>query len=82
MLKLLYFAGLRELLNTQQEVIEYHSNETVKNLIERLSNERGQHWQVLFDPTTKVAVNHQMVEVDKVLGDGDEVAFFPPVTGG
>jgi molybdopterin synthase sulfur carrier subunit len=30
----------------------------------------------------RCAVNQQMVALDSPLGDGDEVAFFPPVTGG
>ncbi len=33
-------------------------------------------------PNTLVAINHEYVGRDHVVRDGDEVAFFPPVTGG
>ena len=43
----------------------------------------GQRWQdVLNRPNMIRAVNQEVVSADVALKDGDEVAFFPPVTGG
>ena len=38
--------------------------------------------QAVLDKTPLVAVNHQIVDMDEALSEGDEVAFLPPMTGG
>jgi molybdopterin synthase sulfur carrier subunit len=38
--------------------------------------------EVLLAPNVLMAQNHEMVDADAVLSDNDEIAFFPPVTGG
>ena len=45
---------------------------------------RGEAWtrELAADRVFRVAVNQQMARLDTVLKDGDEVAVFPPVTGG
>ena len=44
---------------------------------------RDEHWQsALADPNLHVAVNQQIVQADTAIRDGDEIAWFPPVTGG
>ena len=82
-IQLLYFAGLREVLGVATETLELPSGiETVAALRELLAA-RGAPWTVLV--TTKnlrVAVNQEMAGLDAPLQAGDEVAFFPPVTGG
>lgn len=82
-LSLLYFANLGEALNTPQEALELADNTlSVSELIERLS-ERGDQWQSLLShPSTRCAVNQTLAEPSTQLNDGDEIAFFPPVTGG
>ncbi len=84
MLTLVYFARFRETLGLDQEAFELaESVQTVAQLIEQLIAERDARWQqVLSAPNLLVAVNQQMVDARHVLCDGDEVAFFPPVTGG
>lgn len=80
---LLYFAGLREALGVTTETLELPAGiETVTALRELLAA-RGVPWTALV--TTKnlrAAVNQQMAGQDTHIQAGDEVAFFPPVTGG
>jgi len=79
---ILYFASLREQLGQAQEVLETEA-ETVGTLLQVLCS-RGVLWQQALcdNPHLQVAVNHTVAGRDTVLKDGDEVAFFPPVTGG
>ncbi len=71
-----YFASLRERLGRSQDTLESEGGVTVSEAWERL-------WpQHPLPPNTLVAVNHEYASLDRPLGDGDEVAFFPPVTGG
>jgi len=84
MLTLVYFARFREALGLDQEQIELAAHvSSVAQLMEQLIAQRDERWQqVLSAPNLLVAVNQQMVDVSHPLCDGDEVAFFPPVTGG
>ena len=81
--KVLFFAGLREALGTGSESLALPAGVgTVGALRDQLAA-RGDSWAALA--TTKnlrVAVNQQMVGLDAAVKPGDEVAFFPPVTGG
>jgi molybdopterin synthase sulfur carrier subunit len=81
---LLYFAGLREALGTGREQLALPSgNATVSSLVEALRN-RDSRWTEAFAPgkSWRVAVNQQMATLATPVKPGDEIAFFPPVTGG
>jgi molybdopterin synthase sulfur carrier subunit len=82
-LKVLYFAALRETLGTPaEEVAASPQIDTVAALRTHLA-QRGGAWQALTGmKNLRAAVNQQMAGPDAALADGDEVAFFPPVTGG
>ncbi|MGH1463700.1 MAG: molybdopterin converting factor subunit 1 [Neptuniibacter sp.] len=84
MLKLVYFASLRERLGIDSENLELPEGITsVASLVAYLVTERGEVWQkVLQDTQVLAAVNQQMCGFDQMVTSGDEVAFFPPVTGG
>ncbi len=84
MLKLVYFASLRERLGLDGENLEPPEGvTTVAALIDYLVAERGEIWQqVLQDTQVLAAVNQEMCDFDQEITSGDEVAFFPPVTGG
>ncbi|MCP4595617.1 molybdopterin converting factor subunit 1 [Neptuniibacter sp.] len=84
MLKLVYFASLRERLSLDSESLEQPEGvTTVADLIDYLVAERGEIWQqVLQDAQVLAAVNQEMCDFDQGITSGDEVAFFPPVTGG
>jgi len=81
--KVLFFAGLREALGTGSEALALPAGiATVGALRDHLAA-RGQAWAALASmKNLRVAVNQRMVGLDAALKAGDEVAFFPPVTGG
>ena len=73
----LFFASLKEHLGKDEIQLEISSVQTVATLWENLSaGKDALPTQILF------AVNHEYVNADYQLKEGDEVAFFPPVTGG
>lgn len=84
MINILYFASLREQLNKTDEQIELPTKvRTVGDLRQELS-QRGDIWAQLLDPEALVmmAVNQSISDSKTEIADGDEIAFFPPVTGG
>ena len=80
MIRLLYFARLRETLGSAGENLE-STPATVADLLAELSA-RGATWQDALAGKVLVAVNQEMALPDTALADGDEVGLFPPVTGG
>lgn len=81
--KILFFAGLRETLGAGSESVLLPDGVATAGALRDLLAARGEPWSALA--TTKnlrVAVNQQMVGLDAAVRAGDEVAFFPPVTGG
>lgn len=83
MLQIFYFAHLRDVLAVEREQLDWQADyRTVADIKQTLS-QRGPGWQrALSDSSILVAVNQQMGAVDSPVSDGDEIAFFPPVTGG
>jgi sulfur-carrier protein len=81
-IKVLYFAGLREQLGTAGEDIEVAAT-TVAGLRAQLMA-RGGAWQSALaqGKALRVAVNQEMAQPTTSVNAGDEIAFFPPVTGG
>lgn len=81
MIKILYFAHLREQLETGSEELSVEPD--VGSLVARLRS-RGGRWEELFGggQMVMIAVNQEMANAATPLAEGDEVAFFPPVTGG
>lgn len=82
MVKVLFFARLREQLGVAEQTLEWSHSDTVLALAEHLVAEGGDSWQVLLAEDTVVAQNQCVVQRDSLVSDGDEIAFFPPVTGG
>jgi molybdopterin synthase sulfur carrier subunit len=84
MVTLLYFASLRERLGCSREEIALPAGApTVATLLERL-RDRDPRWSDAFAPGQRwrVAVNREMADLATPVKPGDEIAFFPPVTGG
>lgn len=80
-MKVLFFAQLREDLKTSEVQIE-ENIETVKQL-RSLLQKKGDRWQYLLSSERSlVAVNQTLSDDESLLNTNDEVAFFPPVTGG
>lgn len=82
--KVLFFAGLREQLGTSGEEIELPGGiTTVGGLRAHLKSRGGVYETVLSEKAlVRAAVNQDMVQQTAAIKAGDEVAFFPPVTGG
>ena len=83
MLQLRYFASLRESLGIGDEQVELPDG--VRDLagLTRWLQERGEAWtSALADKRLHVAINQEIVKADAIITDGDEIAWFPPVTGG
>ena len=81
-IRVLYFAGLREQVGTSGEDLDA-SPTTVAGL-RALLLARGGAWQssLAHGKALRVAVNQEMAQPTTPVKPGDEVAFFPPVTGG
>jgi molybdopterin synthase sulfur carrier subunit len=83
MVKLLYFASLRESLGTAGEELPLPAGVTSVTALRDHLAARGEPWvQLVRTKNLRCAVNHSIVGVDAAVKEGDEVAFFPPVTGG
>ncbi|MBK6403017.1 MAG: molybdopterin converting factor subunit 1 [Rhodocyclaceae bacterium] len=83
MVKVLYFAGLREALATSGEEIRLPAGVASVAALRDHVAARGEPWaQLARTRNLRCAVNHAMAGFDAAVRDGDEVAFFPPVTGG
>ena len=82
MINVLFFAQLKEVLNTSSLQLEHSAPCTVKDLKQRLTTQQPA-WQTHLETDNILcAVNQTMVDQQYIIQDGDEVAFFPPVTGG
>jgi molybdopterin synthase sulfur carrier subunit len=84
MLKIFYFASLREQLGAEQHAFVLPTSvKNVGELIEFLKGENSDFKEV-FDSAPKilVAVNQVVVSRNFELTENDEIAFFPPMTGG
>lgn len=72
-----YFASLRELVGSAHDSIDVDSNATVNDVWQSI---QINHQLDIND--VMMTVNHEYVKPEQILQAGDEVAFFPPVTGG
>jgi molybdopterin synthase sulfur carrier subunit len=83
-LRIVYLARLREALGRNGEDWAPASGETTVAAIIDTLRERGGAWSLELGPgrAVRVAVNHEMATPATVVRAGDEVALFPPVTGG
>ena len=83
-MKLLYFAWIRTRLGVSEELIDVPPDiNNVKGLVDWLINQGDAYKNVFSDLSLlRVAVNQEYVDLDHTITPDDEVAFFPPVTGG
>ena len=82
--RLLFFASLREQLGQAAEEIDVPPTVTTVGALKEHLRGRGGAWANVFAPTRSVraAINQEMAQVGAPIKGGDEIAFFPPVTGG
>jgi sulfur-carrier protein len=80
-IQIVYFAALAQTLGQRQETYSLGEPMALADLRAELI-QRGPPWAVLAEGHIKAAVNHAMAHSTTRVNPGDEVAFFPPVTGG
>ena len=83
-MKLLYFAWVRERIGLEQEEIELPTDvETATDLIEWLKSRGPEYENALTDSEKiRVAVDQRHISQHEPLGQANEIAIFPPMTGG
>lgn len=84
MITVRYFASIREKLDCGEETLQLPASVTdVQQLLEHLVQLHGPVWGDTLDSgTVLIAVNQTVEKKTAAIRDGDEIAFFPPVTGG
>ena len=84
MLRVLYFASVREAIGVGEELIDAPPEvATVDALVDWLSTTSDAHRAAFADRSRlRAAVDGRFVSVDALLAEAAEVALFPPVTGG
>ena len=83
MITVLYFARLRETLGTGSEQFVLPVNVRDIDALRAHLVARGGVWaDELQKKAIRAAINQSMASGDSSIADGDEIAFFPPVTGG
>lgn len=83
-MKILYFAWLRTRVGSaEEELTPPASVRDVRGLLDWLKTRSPGHAEAFKDlSVVRVAVNQTYVKLDHAVASGDEVAIFPPVTGG
>ena len=76
MVKVLYFASLRELIGSAETSI------SLENPVDAASVWKAVNPSIELPEASLVAINHSYASLDTTVKPGDEIAFFPPVTGG
>lgn len=77
-----FFARLREELGVEEMTIQAESGLTAGKVLEQLASQGGAWTQLKGSQPVMIAVNQAMARENSLVKAGDELAFFPPVTGG
>lgn len=83
-MKILYFSWIKDKVGTSFEEIEL-TNEvnTISQLIIFLTNKSDNYKEAFSDlDSIKYSINMQTANIDAKIKNDDEIAFFPPMTGG
>ncbi|MCX7946193.1 MAG: MoaD/ThiS family protein [Hydrogenophilus sp.] len=83
MVRVRYFASVRDAVGVDEEWVEWEREwKRLADLREALARRGGVWAETLLEPSVHCARNFALAAWNDPLEDGDEVAFFPPVTGG
>ena len=82
--RVLFFASLAEALDSRGEEIELPAGCSTGADLVALLRARGEPWDSALggDTPVLIAINQEMSEIGAAIENHDEIAFFPPVTGG
>ena len=83
-IKILYFARIKEAVNYSTEELDLPADVSTITALKNYLSLRGDTWASLLNgkQVVRAAINHALVDDLALIQAGDEVAFFPPVTGG
>lgn len=82
-MKILFFASLREQLSTDEEQWQDLQGATSAGDVLMILRQRGEPWSSVLDgERLLVSINQEIASLDATVSINDELAFFPPVTGG
>ena len=83
-MQLLYFGWVRTKIGSGRETLDPPVEITdVRSLVEWLKQRGDGYQEALQDlETIRVAVNQEMADLDALVSPSDEIALFPPMTGG
>ena len=83
MAHVVFFASIREELGINELNIDISDDMKLSQVVDTLSREGAGNWKsVLLAENVRIAVSHELVNDDVRVNTSDEIAFFPPVTGG
>ena len=79
-----YFSWIKEHIGKSEEQIDLPNNITNVNQLINYLNEIDEKYNIIFEKKEliKIAVNKTYSSFDDKISNSDEIAFFPPVTGG
>lgn len=75
-INILYFASLRERIGRGSDALNVSETLSISQVWQRATGQES------FPDDVLVALNQEYTTADALVNDGDEIAFFPPVTGG
>ena len=78
--RLLFFASLKDIVGSRDLLFEIAEGSAVQHLLDALEAEYPRLKD--YRPVLLTALNEEYASADSVIHDGDEVAIFPPVSGG
>ena len=82
-MKILYFASIKQRIGKAEDLIKVLKPITISEVIEILKT-KNKNYNLVFSDLKNIrcSVNYNFVDFDKKVSNEDELAFFPPVTGG
>ena len=75
------FAQTREITGEDNITLNLSDNSTIETVLSQLKT-RSDKWALALEGSVLTARNQELCNTETVLSDGDELALFPPVTGG
>jgi molybdopterin converting factor subunit 1 len=76
------FAGFKDKIDRERLEIPVSAETTLLEFIELLGGDFPEIGELIKKNQATIAVNHEIVEMDHIINDDDEIALFPPVSGG